>query len=260
MPWCFVARVVFALGLLSSAAAMAASPVDLLSHRAYYRVRLDDSRSTSLFAAVRGALVIEWRATCEGSLSSQRLGFVGELPEGGEVSYDVRFTSWESPDERKMRFALRSYDGADAVDRVRGEAELRPDGTGIARYQEPKGLSVELPEGTLFPTSQMRRLLQDARAGRAKRMYRVFDGSGPEALSLVAAAIGLPRKDPQGRPVWPVSLAYYPGNEPTDVPDFEISFTLGEGGVMRAITLDYGDFVLRAKLEKLDLLDAERCE
>ena len=90
---------VLAGGLLLPCVTVDAAPVDLLSHRAAYRLSLAENGSTSAFVSVRGALVMEWRATCEGWLSTQQLGFVAQSAEGGAaVSYDVRFSSWESTD------------------------------------------------------------------------------------------------------------------------------------------------------------------
>ena len=57
----------------------------LLSHRAVYRLSLADSDSGSSLTRVRGGLVLEWRAACDGWLSQQRLGFVAEAAEGSSV-------------------------------------------------------------------------------------------------------------------------------------------------------------------------------
>ncbi len=247
-----------------TSAADAGQPTDLLSHRAAYALRLSDKDPGDLFVAAEGLMVIEWRATCDGWVSSQRLGFVAETGDGEQVTYDVRFSSWESADNNRIRFTLRSYDGPRAIESYRGEARLEgPDGAGIARYREPVETSVALPAGTIFPTEQMRRLVEAAREGRLVSQYELFDGSGLTRPSSVTAVIGRPRavtETASGYPRrWPVSLAYYDQGGAGDTPEFEISFLLDEGGVLYDLRLDYGDFVLAGELEKLELLPVADC-
>ena len=78
-PWLAPAPSFFLAGglaalLLAAYPAIAAPAVDLLSHRAAYRLSLAKADSGSGLAQVRGGLVLEWRADCDGWLSQQRLG------------------------------------------------------------------------------------------------------------------------------------------------------------------------------------------
>ncbi len=253
-----------ALLAFQTSAADAGQPTDLLSHRAAYALRLSDKDPGDLFVAAEGVMVIEWRATCDGWVSSQRLGFIAETGDGEQITYDVRFSSWESATNDQIRFTLRSYDGPQAIESYRGEARLEgPDGAGVARYREPVETSVTLPAGTIFPTEQMRRLVAAAREGRLVSQYELFDGSGQTRPSSVTAVIGRPRMVEQTASGlsrrWPVSLAYYDLGGTGGTPDFEISFLLDEGGVLYEIRLDYGDFILEGELEKLELLPVSDC-
>jgi hypothetical protein len=241
-----------------------AAPVDLLSHRAAYRLSLAEPHASGGLASVEGALVMEWRASCEGSLSTQRLGFVAETAEGPGLSYDVRFSSWESPDNTRLRFSVRTFEGDRLAEEFRGQAALEGlGGRGLVRYTDPAPSVVELPAGTLFPTEHLRQLIAAARAGERVVTHEVFDGSGPEALTRVTAAIGPPRPatgDATAPRRWPVSLAYHSVKSTDAVPEFEIAFELAEDGVLHDVTLDYGDFTLRAELEQLERFAPPRCE
>ena len=245
--------------------AAAAPPVDLLSHRAAYRLSLAESDTPGGLTAVRGALVMEWRASCEGWLSTQQLGFVADTAEGQGFAYDVRFSSWESLDDRQLRFNVRSFDENGETEVFRGRASLDgPDGPGVVTYAEPADVDdVELPGGTMFPTRHVRTLIQAARDGRSVVTHEVFDGSGPEALTRVTAAIGQAHPgDAAGAPgqqLWPVSLAYYGVAAPEETPQFELSFELAPDGVLYDVTLDYGEFTLKADLQKLERFDSPAC-
>ena len=102
---------------------------------------------TSPFIEVRGGLVIEWRLACDGWLSRQRLAFVGTTEEGGDLSHDVRFSSWEALDGSRMRYTIRSYDDSGCQEEFRGEARLEPAHGGVANFSTPSEQEVELPPG-----------------------------------------------------------------------------------------------------------------
>jgi hypothetical protein len=242
-----------------------AAPVELLSHRAAYRLSLASSQSGG-FSSVRGALVMEWRASCEGWLSNQQLGFVAQPDEGDPTSYDVRFSSWESLDNTQLRFNIRAFDDGEIAEEYRGDAVLAGlNGAGMARYEIPEPRELQLPTGTIFPTEHIRRLIAAARMEQTVVAHEVFDGSGPEALTRVTAVIGQPRTDALpikevARTRWPISLAYYDPQENDATPQFELSFDLAENGVLSNVTLDYGEFSLNAKLEEVQTYPAPSCE
>jgi hypothetical protein len=256
-----------ALALLAAlpSAARAAAPVDLLSHRAAYRLSLVDSDGAAKLSQVRGGLVLEFRAACDGWLSQQRLGFVADAEEGNGFTYDVRFSSWESRDSTQLRFNVRSFDGRELQEEFRGLARLEAPGEkGAARYTMPEGEDVALPAGTIFPTEHVQELIRAARAGERLVTRQVFDGSGEDALTSATAVIGAVRtaKRPDGHKKerrWPVSLAYFPYGSEDALPQFELAFELAENGVLRDVTLDYGDFTLKAELEKLETFAPPAC-
>jgi EipB-like len=267
-------HLVAALGLLAALAASetaTAAPVPLLSHRAAYRLSLADTTSDSgpnggtTLESVRGALVLEWQADCSGWLSQQRLGFVATTSEGPGFSYDVRFSSWEAPDDTKLRFQVRSFDDGKPTESVSGVASLKtPGGDGSADYAEPAPKHVDLPAGTLFPTQHMLSLINAARAGERMVTNYVFDGSGADALNKVTAVIGhahtVKAEDGVEEQRWPVSLAYYGVDKADELPQFSLAFDLSERGVLNDITLNYGDFALKGQLEKLEPLGEPHCQ
>lgn len=237
----------------------------LTPHRAFYELGLaGDSGS---FLGAEGAYAVEWRAHCEGMASRQRLWFVGRLPGGGTLDYDVRFSTFESADGRRMRFSMRSFQEDELVEEFRGRALLPAEsGAGRAVYTVPEDVEMRLPPGTVFPKRHIDRLIQAAEAGVPVASFKLFDGAGvgDDALAVVNAAIGnavdLPA-DAETERAWPVALAYYPLAEGSaDTPTFELAFELATDGVMRNVLLDYGAFALKANLERLERLETPRCE
>ena len=261
-----------ALALAAVAAQPASAAVELLSHRAVYALSLaQGARATGAVSDVRGGLVLEWRDSCAGAISNQRLGFVASVGDAAGFTYDVRFSSWESPDNSQLRFNVRSFDGGVLFEEYRGEASLDDIG-GKAAFAKPAGETLALPQGTLFPTEHMVRLIEGARDGAVVVSHDVFDGSGVDGLSRVTAVIGRPitaetaAADTEAADVvpserrWPVSLAYHEVTGADDVPTFELTFQLSEQGVLYDLVLDYGDFALKADLEQLEAFEAPRCD
>jgi hypothetical protein len=253
-----------AAALLAAAPAAAATTVDLLSHRAAYRLSLAKADSGSGLAQVRGGLVIEWRAECDGWISQQRIGYVAQSDAGPNLSQDVRFSSWESRDSTQLRFIVRSYDGPNLQEEFRGLALLDgPGAKGAARYSVPEGEVTELPAGTVFPTAHVADLIEAARAGERVLSREVFDGSGEDALTRATAIIGAPKAarlaDGSEEQRWPVGIAYFGADKDDVLPQFEIAFDLSPGGVLHNVRLDYGEFALKADLERLETFANPDC-
>jgi EipB-like len=243
-----------------------AADAALEPHVAAYRLSLAGATDMSNpFSEVRGGLVIEWRLACDGWLSRQRLAFSGTLQEGGDLSHDVRFSSWEALDGSRMRYSYRSYGDDELQEEFRGEAVLAPPEGGVATFTTPSERRIELPAGAMFPTVHIQEVLREARAGERFVSHEVFDGAGFDALTQITSVIGQPRlvepladQDGQAR-AWPVSMAYYDLHTPSDTPKFEAGFLLEENGVLRDLVLNYGDFKLQGELESLDLLERPDC-
>jgi EipB-like len=238
----------------------------LQAHVAAYRLSLAGAVDmANPFSEVRGGLVIEWRLACDGWLSRQRLAFVGTLQEGGDLSHDVRFSSWEALDGSRMRYSYRSYGNDELQEEFRGEAVLAPSEGGVATFTTPSERRIELPAGTMFPTVHIQEVLRGARAGERFVSHEVFDGAGFDSLTQITSVIGQPRlvepRADQNEPAraWPVSMAYYELHAPADAPKFEAGFLLGEDGVLRDLVLNYGDFKLNGALETLELLERPNC-
>ncbi len=265
------ANAIMFIGLTAGSLAVSADAhADLEPHRAAYRLSLSDSHQATGLSRVDGGLVIEWKRSCDGWLSHQRLGFVAGTEAAGEFSHDVRFSSWEAIDGSKMRYSVRSYNGDMLSEEYKGEAALEsPDSGGVASFTRPESKDVSLPPGTVFPTAHINRILAGAHDGQSFVSHEVFDGWGYDALTQVTSAIGRQRpyepssdkeipSNPKGD-VWPISMAYYNIEQNNDLPEFEAEFMLTEQGVLQELLLDYGDFALKATLSEFELLDGPGC-
>lgn len=255
-----------------------AGAVDLAAHRAIYDMTLLKASRNSDVSAMEGEMFLEWADACDGWTVNQKVRMVSQLRDGPQMENHFNFSSWESYDGLRFRFAMRSLNMGDPVEQVAGSAYIRDEGKGgHVQFSAPEGAELELPAGTMFPSSHLIMLVEQAMAGARHFERTVFSGSGMDSLNPVSVFIGNPiagdeemphhvregEKQPfaglVGHKSWPVGLAYYPIASGGAEPEFEVDYRLFEHGVAADLTLNYGDFVLSAVLEELELLPAPDC-
>ena len=60
--------------------------------------------------------------------------------------------------------------------------------------------------------------------------------------------------------VWPIKLAFYPNETKQSKPDYEITIELDDVGIVHSYEVDYGDFVVKAKLQKFKIIEKSNCK
>ena len=132
----------------------------------------------------------------------------------------------------------------------------------------------------MFPTEQIHRIIDAARAGKSVLELMVYDGSDTgekvfNTLSVIGQAIpgdktiAAPDASTANDAMkaltrWPVTVSYYDREaKPVSgeqTPVYAMSFELYENGVSRALVLDYNDFVIAGGMAKFDMKDAKPCK
>ena len=247
----------------------AAAAVDLAPHRAFYSMSLGTVRSGSGVTSVRGAMYTEWNDSCEGWTLEQRLLLRIVNSHGTNMQTDSKFSSWESRDGLSYRFTNRNLRNGKLHEDLRGSASLGAKGKGgKATFTHPKDKSFKLPADTMFPTRHMIELIERSRRGDKQLFRIVFDGASFDGALEVNAVIGRMVKpgakkdkvDPLiSRPSWPLRLAFFSAKTAKSEPDYELGVRLYDNGVADDFTLDYGDFTVRARLEKIEALPKPSC-
>ena len=159
-----------------------------------------------------------------------------------------------------MRFRSHQLNDGTPPDDVAGEATLTAlGGAGKVVYTLPKADTKTLPAGTLFPSTHTIRIITAAEAGRKFLSLPLFDGTsaaGGQSSSVVMGGwdkAPLPTtfaplaKQPSGR----VHIAFFDGDSDGTQPDYEVSMRYFANGVADEMSMDFGDFVMSAKIEKL---------
>lgn len=251
-----------------------ASAVDIAPHRALYDLTLDTAKASGGVAGASGGMYYEWGETCDGWTVEQRFRLRLTYSEEGSVDVNSTLVTWESKDGLRYRFNEKRLRNGQVEDDIHGEAHL--DGTGkggIAAFEKPEQSTLTLAPGVLFPTMHTLILIERALAGDQFVSRKVFDGAAMENAGQITAVIGAQlQPDPKAekplnspllqRPSWRVSLAFFPadaGTTDSDTPDYELRMRLLDNGVSQEMSLDYGDYVLRAKLDEIEALPKPSC-
>jgi len=169
------------------------------------------------------------------------------------------YATWESKDGLKFRFHMKQTTDTAVTSQTDGDAKLeRAAGPGEAHYTVPEDTTKPLPPGTLFPMAHTSAIIAGAQSGKKFLALPLFDGtddSGAEDSSVVI----LDWKKPEAStfpllsslPSTRVRLAFFDRNSKTEVPTYQVGMRYWENGVADDLQMDFGDFVMNAKLTEL---------
>jgi len=259
------------LALIALAAPAAAGAVDITPHRALYTMTLGNTKANSGVVGATGTMTYVWGETCDGWTVEQRYKLRMEYAESPDVEVTSNYVTWESKDGLRYRFNERKMKNGEVDEEVRGEAQLAGAGQGgSATFSRPKQETVDLPPGTLFPTAHTLRIIERAAAGEQFVSEQVFDGASEETDVQVSAFVGQeqlasansdngPKSPLLDKRSWRIRLAFFSADQQSDRPEYELGMRLYENGVSRDMTLDYGDFAVKAKLDEIEALPKPNC-
>jgi hypothetical protein len=228
--------------------------VPLAAHRALYAMTLDRARGDVISA--HGTMGYEVIDACDGWAVRQRLDMLVTNNEGQTVEMISDYATWEDKGGRRLRFHMKQTTDEAVSSQTDGDATMEPNGgPGVARYTKPRHVSIKLPPGTLFPMAHTAAIIAAARAGKRLLNLPLFDGTsetGAEDSNIVISGWDKPRPTR-----WPllsklpstvVHIAFYDWNATTMLPDYQAGMRYWENGVADDMTMDFGDFVMDAKM------------
>jgi hypothetical protein len=254
-----------------------AGGTDAAPHRALYDLTLDVAKPSSGVVGASGAMFYAWNEddACEGWTVDQRFQLRLDFAErsGDEVSSSL--LTWESKDGLRYRFKEKRLRNGELEEEIRGEAHLDGPGKGgVAEFQKPEAATVKLAPGVLFPTAHTLLLIERAKAGDQFVSRAVFDGSQVGSAGTITAVIG-PELHPGGgsanknitgaalallqRPSWRMRLAFFPPDNKSEQPDYELGMRLLDNGVSEDMSLDYADYAIKATLKDIEALPKPPC-
>ena len=209
--------------------------------------------------AARGTMGYEVIDACDGWAVRQRLSMTLTNTDGQDIQMVSDYATWESKDGLKFRFHMKQTTDTAVTSQTDGDAKLeRAGGPGEAHYTVPTDTTKKLPPGTLFPMAHTSAILAAAEAGKKFLALPLFDGTddtGAEDSFIVV----LDWKKPEANkypvlsslPSTRVRLAFFDHEAKSEVPTYQVGMRYWENGVADNLQMDFGDFVMDAKMTDL---------
>lgn len=263
-------RVLLAFLPAMLAAAGVAEARTLLPHRAVYDLALAEAEDTSDIDQLTGRWVFEFSGSaCQGYTLKSRIVMRFDMSGTSRV-IDQRVTSFEDGAGETFRFVTKSFIDQELDSEVAGTARTGPSGT-VVEYDKPERVERSFAPA-LFPTAQLRELLDKAEAGERFYETAVFDGTEfTDEAVYVSVVVGAPQpvgqNDPERKVLdkltdvrfRPVTAAYFDGEETDgeETSDYNVSFKLHESGIQRDMLIRYAEYSMTAKLTDLAIFETD---
>jgi envelope integrity protein B len=275
-----VASVGATIALGANHPAAAAPAVPFLAHQAAYELSLLKSRRNPAVDGASGRILYSFTGSeCEGYTTEFRQVSQVDTEGGKSKVSDMRSTSWEDAAGKTYRFHISTVTDQVETSNVDGYAERTGD-TVTIKLKQPSAKTFTISKDIVFPTEQVRRIIDGARAGKSLLELDVYDGSEDgQKIFHTLTVIGQPvsgDRAPSTPDVgsgtdtlksltrWPVTVSYYDKAAREDAgeqtPEYAMSFELYENGVSRALKLDFNDFVIGGAMSKFDIKSAKPCK
>jgi hypothetical protein len=273
--------------VVRAAAPVALPPVPgqmiLASHKALYSVTLTGTRPGSDYIDVSGKMSLEFADKCNVWTTQQKSILLTIAGDGSEESSDSEFKASESKAGDVYTFHLRQNQDGEVTEYEGSATRSTPDGPGAAEYSLPKHSVYRLPPHFLFQVAQQIKLIEVAQKGGRFLGGEMFDGTegggaarfnavmlNPETRATLTPTIRNPLLN---SPSHRVRVAYYSpsgtsepsaaddGTSSTDAdqPEYEMTMTLHDNGVVSDYDYDYQDFSVHGKLEAIQALPRPHC-
>ena len=255
---CFVVALLlgtcFAGTGLAGAGAQAA---DIAAHRAHYDLHLERGRGDVVAAS--GTMDFEITDACDAWAVRQRLRMQLTGRDGTESNMLSDYTTLESKDGGRLRFQLRQTNDGQVSEEIQGVATLSATG-GEAKYTLPEVATKTLPAGTLLPMAHTNAVLTAAASGQKFVAVPLFDGTsadGAQNSTIVVASWDKAGKSDRpelaGIASGRVRIAFFNRESGAPQAEYEVGMRYFENGVADEMSMDFGDFVMAAKMTQLSV-------
>jgi hypothetical protein len=197
---------------------------------------------------------------CTGWGTTQHLTLLIRNADGSLSKTVTDYITWENKDGKLLTFTLREKDddGKTVVDDA--GAATRTAAGGSIVYSTPANRLMTMPPGTLFPMAHTQAILDAGARGEKFISVPLFDGTTDDGAQHTFVVI-LGRNGP-AQNQFPalaklastnVDIAFYERKNTDQNPDFRSQMRYYDDGVASGILMDFGDFVMRGKLDRLTI-------
>ncbi len=234
---------------------------ELVPHRALYQMSLAEANPRSGITGADGAMMYRFEDVCDAWTSETKVVLKLNYAEGGEIQTTWSFASWEAKDGLSYRFNVRHSRNGTAVEILEGQAKREvANGPATAKYSRPEDTTIELPNGTLFPTRHLAALIEAGQKNQLMVSEVVFDGASLDNPYQINALITKPKATTTDtKAARHIRMAFFPILATAEEPEFELGITYRPDGVAERIRQDFGSFSLELEPNNIEILSRPDC-
>ena len=234
----------------------------LVPYRAIYDFELVSAETQTNIINADGLAKYEFIEGCDGWTSNEDLFLNLRNTEGESEVFATKTSTWESKNGTIFRFKNAQILGSvgDMPLELAGHAKKDAHST-VVFIDSPYRDRLVLDTAILFPTKMVNEVIDAAERGDRFLSRLVFDGSDAENGFLVSVVIGKknPPLDKQPEPLlrsswWSMSLAFYSLSNQTELANFVVEMDVYDNGIAQNRTINFGDYVVKAVLNRLEAL------
>ncbi len=244
-----------------------ASSAQLLSHKATYNLNIQNIKDNSFLEGGQGQTFFEIVENCDGWNIKEDYVLIYQLPNQKTANSFSSYSTFENFLGTNHSFELNEKSQFSGEKSYQGFIEKNKKGiSGSIISSSIKKLNFK--KNILFPIEHLLELIKTAKLGKKILTKKVFFGNEDEEfIKIVSAFIGQIRnttlkgvKNLDGKMVWPIKVAFYREKSKQENPEYEIYLEIDDLGVVHSYKVDYGNFEIKALLEKFELLPKTTCK
>jgi hypothetical protein len=251
----------------------------LASHKALYKVTLTSTRPGADYQDVTGKMFLEFTDSCDAWTTNQKSLLRVVTDEGNEQLSRSVFSAWENKAGNSYQFSSSQTDNGQTSEYVGSGMRKGAGDVGTATYTKPERKTYKLPPHFLFQTAQQVKLIEYAQKGGHFLSGNMFDGSEGGGSARFNAVVLKPSLDKaQGivpsnplldSPLHRIRVAFYTpagtddddgqSSGGSDQPEYEMTMTVHDNGVVSDYDYDYEDFSVHGQLVQIQALPQPHC-
>ncbi len=260
-------------------AGAALNSVTLIPHRAIYKISMAPTKNGGTMSDIDGRMYYSWADDCNDWNVEQKMIVRFFYGEGDASTTTSSLIAREAKDGSNYIYRSAHTTDKDPTEVIRGSAHIgnAAGSFGEASFNAGADKKLQFSSATTFPAHHTLELLTHAKNGEKFFATNVFDGADDQGLNEVSSFIAAPIEPSimektaatgglAGNPLlkgkaWPIRMAFFaPDSKGNGQPDYEMDMVLLENGIMKSMTIDYGDFAMKAELVNVESLPPSKCK
>jgi hypothetical protein len=227
----------------------------IVPHVADYTITLEKRHQDNDLQNITGTMRYSLRHTCDAWVSDYTANMDFSMVRN-RIESQNSLSFVELHDGKTFQYAVRHEENGRLTKNSKGVVENKGDKMSVI-YRDMSGESKThvIEAGILFPTNHLKKIIEKAKSGTFFFTDSVFDGSDNEGYYRISS-LTKPINDNE----WRVSMAFFDAMEKTAEPDYEMTFSLPESGILKDIVISYPNFTVRQSMTSVKLLERAACD